>query len=108
MNNAVKLIYGSIGLLILSSMYIGGAVAGGIFTGLISAIGLGLILIKIKTFFPRIWAFIRSHPILSDVFFSSTLAFFLVNNTVTGIVSAAGAGLFVSAGLGLLSYWQSD
>lgn len=89
----------SVALLIGSSLFIGGAVAGGIFTGLISALGLGLILIKVRNHFPKVWKFVLRHPIMTDVVLSSLLAFLLVNNTVTGLVSAAGAGLFVSAGL---------
>ena len=98
-NNLI--IYSSIGLLIFSSIYIGGAVAGGIFTALISALGVGLVLIKTKDRFPKVWRFIVVHPIMSDIFFSGLLAFLLINNTVTGIISAAGAGLFVSAGLSI-------
>lgn len=89
----------SIGLLLGSSLYIGGAVAGGIYTGLISALGMGLILIKLKDSFPKVWGKMLKHPILTDIVLSSLLAALLINNTVTGIISAAGAGLFVSAGI---------
>lgn len=91
----------SVTLLMGSSLYIGGVVAGGVYTGLISAMGLGLILIKFKDSFPRAWRIMLRHHILTDIALSSFLAAILINNTVTGIISAAGAGLFVSAGITL-------
>ncbi len=93
----------SVCVLLGSSFYIGGVVAGGIYTGLISAMGTGLILFKLKDTYPRVWAWMMKHSIMTDLLLSGLLAALLINNTVTGIISAAGAGLFVSAGITLAS-----
>lgn len=93
----------SVCILLGSSLYIGGVVAGGIYTGLISAMGVGLILFKLKDAYPKAWDWMLRHSIMTDVLLSGLLAALLVNNTVTGIISAAGAGLFVSAGVAIAS-----
>lgn len=101
MNNDDKVVYSSIGVLIVGSIWIGGQVSAGIFTALISAVGVGMILIKIKGSFPKVWDYMMRHPIMMDILFSAILGFLLINQTVTGIISAAAAGLFVSAGIGI-------
>lgn len=101
MSNDDKVIYSSIGMLIVGSVWIGGQVSAGIFTALISAVGVGMVLIKIKGSFPRVWDYMMRHPIMMDILFSVTLGFLLINQTVTGIISAAAVGLFISAGIGV-------
>lgn len=103
MNNDDKVVYSSIGILIVGSVWIGGQVSAGIFTALISAVGVGMVLVKIKGSSPKTWDYMMRHPIMMDILFSVLLGFLLINQTVTGIISAAAAGLFVSAGIGLAS-----
>ena len=93
----------SVLVLVGSSFYIGGVVAGGIYTGLISAMGTGLILFKLKDSCPGVWKWMLKHSIITDVLLSGLMAALLINNTVTGIISAAGAGLFISAGITIAS-----
>jgi hypothetical protein len=103
MNNDDKVVYSSIGILIVGSVWIGGQVSAGIFTALISTVGVGMIFVKIKGSSPRTWDYMMRHPIMMDILFSVVLGFLLINQTVTGIISAAAAGLFVSAGIGIAS-----
>ncbi len=101
MNSDDKVIYSSIGVLIVGSVWIGGQLAAGIYVALITTVGVGMVLIKVKNSFPRVWKYMMMHPIVMDILFSTVLGFLLINQTVTGIVSAAAVGLFISAGIGI-------
>lgn len=81
---------------------LGGTLAVGIVTGAISAASLGVLLLKVKTFYPRAWTFICKHPLLSDVCISGALFFLIASNTATGVIAGAAAGLFSSIGINIL------
>ena len=102
MENENFVIYGSVGLLIVSSLWLGGAIAAGVLIALISTLGVGLILLKIRMSFPKVWLWFKRHPLLADIIFSGGMALVLLNGSVTGLVSSAAVGIFVSLGLSLI------
>lgn len=84
-----------------SVLVLGGTLAVGVVTGFMSAVALGILLVKVRTFYPRVWGLICKHPIASDVVISGALFLLVASSTATGVVAGAAAGLFASMGLNL-------
>lgn len=97
--NEKKVVLGTVGALAGASIMFGGVVAAGVTTGLFSALGVGMVLVKAKDKFPRVWKWIIDEPLLPDLIISVSLTILMSSATATGIIAGASAGLFVSAGL---------
>lgn len=97
--NEKKVVLGTVGALIGSAAVFGGVVSAGVTTGLFSSLGVGMLLLKVRKKYPRVWNWIINEPLLPDLVISLILATIVGSGTATGIIAAAAAGLFVSAGL---------
>jgi hypothetical protein len=89
-------------IMVAGVIFLGGTLAVGIITGAISAASLGILLMKVKKYYPRIWTFICKHPLFSDITISSCLFLLIASNTATGVIAGAAAGLFSSIGINFL------
>lgn len=101
MQQSNHVIYGSVGLLVLSGAYFGGVAGSGILVGFLTAIGIGIIIFKLRTGAPWMFRLIIKHNVLSDLILSGLLVFVLASNTAISIIASASAALLVSAGLGV-------
>lgn len=89
----------SVSVLIIGSVYVGGIVVAGVFTGLVASLGLGLIFLKLSYCFPRLWGVLIERQISMDIICSLLLGYLLINGSVTGLIAATSAALFVSVGV---------
>lgn len=96
-----KVLTGTGVLLLGSVLFLGGTLAVGAVTGLLSAVALGVIILRVREFYPKLWLFICRHPILSDVAISGALFFLVSSNTAVGVIAGGAAGVFSSIGLNL-------
>ena len=96
-----NLIYGSVGVLVLSGTYFGGIAGSGILVGFLTATGIGILIFKLKSSFPWLYKKIIKHNVMSDLCLSGLLVFLLASNTAISIIASASAALLVSAGLGV-------
>jgi hypothetical protein len=88
-------------------IFLGGTLAVGIVTGAISAVSLGILLLKVRTYYPGIWQMICDHPFASDLLISCCLFLLVSSNTATGVIAGAAAGLFSSIGINLMVKFDS-
>lgn len=82
-----------------SIFFIGGTLAMGIMTGLISSIGVGFLLLKLKTHSPAVWKLMLKHQIITDLVFSCLFVILLNPATATGLIAGCSAAVFTSVGL---------
>ncbi|MBH46587.1 MAG: hypothetical protein CME71_00290 [Halobacteriovorax sp.] len=94
-----RILIGSAIVLFSSMIFIGSTLSVGIMTGLMSSMGLAIILIKVQNCYPHYWAIMCKHPILSDFTISTTLFMLVASSTATGVIAGASASLFASIGL---------
>lgn len=99
MKNLKNISYGAVGVLSLGGLLLGSTTLNGVFVGAMSALGAGLILLKLKDRFPRLFRFIVRHNMLSDLVLSLLMVLVIGTGTITGIIAATSASLFISAGL---------
>lgn len=99
MKNLDNITYSSIGVLAVGGIVLGGTIANSVFLGLTGAASVGLILIKFKKSFPKIYKFILRHDIMSDVAFSLLLVLIIGTSTVTSVLGAMAASLLASCGI---------
>ncbi len=97
--NFTDLTYGSIAVLGGGALFLSSTIASGIYVGMISTLGVGLLLIKLKDSSPWLFNWILRHNIMSDLVLSVLLVFIMGTSTVTSIIAGASAALFCSAGL---------
>lgn len=81
------------------AVVIGSQVAAGVFTGAITAAGVGYTVYKFRKHAPRAFNFIHDRPLTSDVVIDAGVFLIVGGTTVTGIVAGASASLFTSIAL---------
>jgi hypothetical protein len=99
MKNLDNITYSSILVLTAGGVILGGTIANSVFLGLTGAASVGLILIKFKKSFPKIYKFILRHDIMSDIVFSLLLLLIIGTSTVTSVLGAMAASLLASCGI---------
>lgn len=93
------IIFSSSGLLLVLVILVGGALATGIITGLMSAMGFGFLLFRLRASKPEMWNWVIDNPGKMDVLMSMGFICLLAPATATGIIAGASAALFASAGI---------
>jgi len=87
-------------LFVVSSIFfIGGTLAMGIMTGLMSSIGVGFLLLKLRSNSPKVWNLMLKHQAITDVLFSGLFIILLNPATATGLIAGCSAAVFTSVGL---------
>ena len=69
-------------------LFMGGILASGVMLGLVTSLGLGIILWECRTFAPLVYNFIIQHPFGVDIF-TSVLFFGLMGMSVNGLIASA-------------------
>lgn len=92
---------GASGFLLVLVFMIGGVLAVGIITGLMSAMGFGFLLYKLKQARPEAWNWMIDHPLATDCIVSLGFILLLAPATATGIIAGASAAMFASAGISM-------
>ena len=75
-------------LFFLTLIFMGGILASGVMLGLITSLGLGIILWECRTFSPKIYDFIVQHNFATDLV-ASVLFFGLLGMSVNGLIAGA-------------------
>lgn len=98
MNGPELFITGTTIFLTLMVFIASGALATGIVTGIISAIGVGFVMLKMKSnrYGARLWNTMIDHPGVADLAISFGFVFLLGTTTATGIISGATAAIVSS------------
>lgn len=81
------------------AIVIGSQVAAGVFTGAITAAGVGYTVFKLRKHAPRVFNVIHDRPLTSDIILDAGVFLIVGGTTVTGIVAGASASLFTSIAL---------
>lgn len=81
------------------AVIIGSQVAAGVFTGAITAAGVGYTVYKLRKHAPRAFNIIHDRPLSSDLIIDGAVFLIVGGTTVTGIVAGASASLFTSIAL---------
>lgn len=81
------------------AVIIGSQVAAGVFTGAITAAGVGYTVYKLRKHAPRAFNIIHDRPLSSDIIIDGAVFLIVGGTTVTGIVAGASASLFTTIAL---------
>ena len=81
------------------AVVIGSQVAAGVFTGAITAVGVGYTVFKFRKHAPRVWNTICDRPLTTDIVVDAGVFLVVGSASVTGIVAGASASLFTSIAL---------
>lgn len=88
----------SVALIVIVFM-IGGAIASGVITGLISALSVGFMIFKTRQYKPQVWNWIVDHPLATDTLISAAFVFLIAPATATGIIAGISGALFCSSAI---------